>query len=160
MTLRTLLLSFSVATLWGLVSTWPVLAEEKLAWHGWSGDGAAQLVYGVAESDHVLLSFACEQTGSPIRFVYPYEPEQPKNGGLYDVTLKAGKQTLSLKTTGTRLEMDDLFILEADMPAGANLVALLTAGKTLSLTVGKDLTEVPLQGAATAGSALFEICGR
>jgi hypothetical protein len=136
------------------------LAEEKLAWHGWSGDGAAQLVYGVAESDHVLLSFACEQTGSPISLVYPYEPEQPKDGGLYDLTLKAGKQSLSLKTTGTRLEMDDLFILEADMPAGANIVGLLTAGKTLSVTVGKDLTELPLQGAATAGSALFEICGR
>ncbi|KQW31514.1 hypothetical protein ASE36_04535 [Rhizobium sp. Root274] len=160
MTLRTLFLSFSVAALGSLISTWPASGEEKLAWHGWSGDGAAQLVYGVAESDHVLLSFACEQSGSPIHLVYPYEPKQPKDGALYDVTLKAGKQTISVKSTGTRLEMDDLFILEADLPAGANLLGLLTASKRLTVAVGKDVTELPLEGAAIAGSALFEICGR
>ncbi|RKE85944.1 hypothetical protein [Rhizobium sp. AG855] len=135
-------------------------AEENLAWHGWSAEGAAQLVYGVAESDHVLLSFACEQSGSPIRVVYPHEPKPARDGAAYDVTLKAGKQIMRLKTTGTRLEMDDLFILEGELPKGADLVGLLTGGKTLVVSVGKDVTELPLKDAAVAGSALFEICGR
>ena len=134
-------------------------AEEKFEWHGWSGEGSASLVYGVAESDHVLLSLSCEQ-GSAIRVVYPHEPKQPNDGGTYSLTLQAGKEIVALKTTGTRLEMDDLFILEGDLPKGTNLVGLLTGGKTLAVSVDKDVTELSLEGAATAGSALFEICGR
>lgn len=143
----------------GLGIAQPAFAEEKLDWHGWSGDGAASLVYGMAESDHVLLSLACEQ-GGPIRIVYPYEPIPARDGGAYDLMLKAGKLVAAIKTTGTRLEMDDLFILEGELPKGTNLVGLLTGGKSLVVAVGPDVTELPLAGAAIAGSALFEICGR
>jgi hypothetical protein len=135
-------------------------AEETLAWHGWSAEGSAQLLYGVAESDHVLLSFSCEKTGAPIRVVYPYEPKSARDGGAYEVTLTAGTKSLALNATGTRLEMDDLFILEGELPKGGDLVSLLTGGKTLSVSVDKDVTDIPLDDAAAAGSALFEICGR
>ena len=157
---RSLCIVGLLVCLGALVTATLVSAEETLDWHGWSADGSAQLVYGIAESDHVLLSFSCEQSGAPIRIVYPYEPKPARDGGAYDVTLKAGKQTLALRTTGTRLDMDDLFILEGALQKGADLVSLLTGGETLVMSVGKDVTELPLKGAATAGSALFEICGR
>ena len=157
---RSLFASVLLSTLGGLSWLQPAGAEEKLDWHGWSAEGSAQLVYGVAESDHVLLSFACERSGSPIGVVYPFEPKPALDGGAYDLTLKAGKQSHSVKATGTRLELDDLFILEGELPKGASLVSLLTSGDTLTVSVGKDVTEIPLAGAATAGSALFEICGR
>lgn len=160
MALRSLATFAAVAALVGLTSLKAVWADEKLSWLGWSGEGAASLAYGLAESDHVLLSLACEKAGTPIRLVYPHEPAQPVDGGTYELTLKTEKQALSLKTTGTRLEMDDLFILEGELPKGTDLVALLTAGKTLTVAVDQDVTELPLDGAASAGSALFEICGR
>lgn len=156
---RSLSMSVILATLAGFSAAPPASGEENLAWHGWSGEGAASLVYGVAESDHVLLSLSCEQ-GSPIRLVYPYEPKTARDGGTYDLTLKVGKQVLSMKTTGARLDMDDLFILEGDLPKGTNLVSLLTGGKTLTVGVNHDVSDLPLVGAATAASALLEICGR
>lgn len=157
---RSVCTSVILASFLGLAAGASASAEEKLDWHGWSGEGSASLVYGVAESDYVLVSLSCEKAGSPIRLVYPYEPKQPTDGGTYDLTLKAGKETVSLSTTGTRLEMDDLFILEGELPKGTNLVGLLTGGETLTVGVGQDVTVLPLAGAATAGSALFEICGR
>lgn len=160
MAFRSLSTSVILAALFGIATVPGASAEEKLDWHGWSGEGSASLVYGMAESDYVLVSLSCEQAGSPIRLVYPYEPKQPKDGGTYDLTLKAGKETVSLKTTGIRLEMDDLFILEGELPKGTNLVGILTGGKTLTVEVDTVVTELPLEGAATAGSALFEICGR
>ncbi|MDH4441736.1 MAG: hypothetical protein QE284_15280 [Rhizobium sp.] len=159
MALRSLNTSTVLGALVCLVLAPPASAQEKLEWLGWSGEGAASLVYGVAESDHVLLSLSCDQ-GSPIRLVYPYEPKHVRDDGAYDLTLQVGKQTLSMKTTGTRLEMDDLFILEGDLPKGTNLVSLLTGGKILTVGVDKDLSELPLEGAAQAASALLEICGR
>jgi hypothetical protein len=152
-------ISAILVALCGAAIAQPALAEEKLDWHGWSGEGSASLVYGVAESDHVLLSLSCEP-GGPISIVYPYEPNPAEDGGAYELTLKAGKLAAAVKTTGTRLEMDDLFILEGDLPKGTNLVGLLTGGKSLAVAVGPDVTELPLAGAAIAGSALFEICGR
>lgn len=159
MTARSLSTYVLLGALVALASGPSASAQEKLEWLGWSGEGAASLVYGVAESDHVLLSLSCEQ-GSPIRLVYPYEPRQARDGGAYDLTLKVGKQTLSMETTGTRLEMDDLFILEGDLPKGTSLVGLLTGGDILTVGVDKDVSELPLGGAATAASALLEICGR
>lgn len=138
-----------------------LMAAEELAWHGWSGEGAASLVYGVAESDHVILSFSCEEKGGPIQLVYSHEPKAARPDAAYDLVLTAGKSALHIETTGLRLEMDDLFILEGELAAGGewDLLELLQAGDTLSVTVEGDVTDLPLAGAEASAAKLVETCG-
>ncbi|MGL3606065.1 hypothetical protein ACSV9I_06100 [Rhizobium sp. G187] len=136
-------------------------ATEELAWHGWSGEGVASLVYGVAESDHVVLSFSCEGKNGPINVVYSHEPKSAKPDQAYDLTLTAGKAVRIIETTGFRLEMDDLFILEGALAAGGerDLGELLSAADTLSISVEGDVTELPLAGAKEAAQKLIDTCG-
>lgn len=131
----------------------PSGAEEDLGWHSWTGEGAASLVYGMAESDYVLLSLSCESPEGPVLIFFPHEPESAKDGASYRLTLEAGTRAVTIETTGRRMEMDDLFILEGQLPKGAALKGLLGGAGMLKASVGKDVTELPL---ATAGKAALE----
>lgn len=153
-------ISLVVAALIALVAARPVVSEERLEWIGWSGEGAASLVYGIANSDHVILSLACQEGGGPVMLVYPHEPKGAEDGAFYSLDLRSGDRNLTISTKGVRLEMDDLFILEGELQRKEDLVGLLNGGETLTVVVGQDVTELPLAGASVAGSAFLEVCGR
>lgn len=136
----------------------PLRAEEDLDWQAWSGEGAAQLVYGVAESDFVLLSFACDSAQGPIVVTFPYEPNGAREGASYQLVLEAGSRTLTVETVGTRLQMDDLFILEGKLARGADLQGLLGQGGMLKVRFGTDVTELPLKSAQKPSKNFFATC--
>lgn len=153
-------ISLIVAALFSLLPGAAASSEEQFEWIGWSDDEAASLVYGIANSDHVLISLACQNRAGPVTLVYPQEPKGAKDGAFYSLELRASDHVLTIRTKGVRLEMDDLFILEGEIPRKADLLALLSSGQKLTVAVGKDVTDLPLAGAAVAGSALLDICGR
>lgn len=153
-------ISLLMAALTTLLPAGPVVSEEKLEWIGWSGEGAASLVYGIANSDHVILSLACQQGGEPVTLVYPHEPMGAEDGAFYSLELRAGDRNLTIRMKGVRLEMDDLFILEGELQRKADLLGLLNSGETLTVVVGQDVTELPLAGASVAGAAFLGACGR
>lgn len=153
-------ISLVAAALIALVPGRPAVSEERLEWIGWSGEGGASLVYGIANSDHVILSLACQQGGGPVTLVYPHEPKGAEDGAFYSLDLRSGDRNLTIRTTGVRLEMDDLFILEGELQRKVDLVGLLNGGETLTVAFGQDVTQLPLAGASVAGSAFLELCGR
>ncbi len=155
----TRLLSVSAFSAIVLVSAHrPSAAEEKLTWIGWVGEGAASLAYGLAESDYVLLSLACEKPGGPVLVYFPHEPEGAKDGAAYRLTLETDTRSTTIETTGKRMEMDDLFILEGELLSGEELKALLRSTGTMKISIGKDVTELPLSGSGEAAREFLAVC--
>lgn len=136
----------------------PSAAEEELTWIGWVGEGAASLAYGLAESDYVLLSLACEKAGGPVMVYFPHEPEGAKDGAAYRLTLKTDTRSTTIETTGKRMEMDDLFILEGELLSGEELKALLRSTGTMKISIGEDVTELPLSGSGEAAREFLAVC--
>jgi len=136
----------------------PSDAEEELTWIGWVGEGAASLAYGLAESDYVLLSLACEKAGGPVLVYFPHEPEGAKDGASYRLILETGGRAATIETTGRRMEMDDLFILEGELQSGEELKALLGGTGTMKISIGEDVTELPLAASSEAVGEFLAVC--
>ena len=155
----TRLLSASALSAMVLVSAHrPSAAEEELTWIGWVGEGAASLAYGLAESDYVLLSLACEKAGGPVMVYFPHEPERSKDGSSYRLILETGSRAVTIETTGRRMEMDDLFILEGELQSGEELKALLGGTESLKISVAGHVTELPLATAGEAAREFLAVC--
>ncbi len=134
-----------------------VYATEDLQWFG-SADGyGASLIYGVPQSGYAPIAFQCQDSGE-IGFVFEFEPINPADGITILVTLEAGGISIPIETRGSRLEMDDLFILEGKYVPGDDLSKLLAASDYLSVFVEDGAEEYPLDGALEAARALFETC--
>lgn len=136
----------------------PSAAEEELTWIGWVGEGAASLAYGLAESDYVLLSLACEKPGGPVLVYFPHEPEGARDGARYQLILETGSRAATIETTGRRMEMDDLFILEGELQSGEELKALLGGTESLKISVAEHVTELPLATVGEAAREFLAVC--
>ncbi|ODT78845.1 MAG: hypothetical protein ABS76_22100 [Pelagibacterium sp. SCN 64-44] len=133
-------------------------AEENLGWHGDKWERGASLFYGVPQTDHAPLSFACPEGGSELVFTFAFAPINAVDGVKVEVLLEAGDISVPIATTGARIEMDDSFILEGRTPLDARLIDLLGSGGMLSVFVEDGAEEYPLDGAREAAAALIETC--
>ncbi len=133
-------------------------AAENLGWHGGKGEHGASLFYGIPQSGHAPLSFSCAPGSDALAFVFPFEPAGAAEGVEVEVLLQAGDIEVPIATTGTRLEMDDLFILEGRTVLDARLADLITSRGTLIVFVEDGAEEFPLDGAREAAAALIETC--
>ena len=135
-----------------------VWAQENMRWNGEEYAERAYLAYGVPETDHVRLFLSCER-GGDVAFTYAFEPINATDGVVVTVSLEAGGISLPIEATGVRLEMDDLFILEAEIPLDDRLLDVLTAQGTLSVFVEDGSEDFPLDGARAAAKPLARTCG-
>ncbi|MCO5146094.1 MAG: hypothetical protein M9895_07930 [Aquamicrobium sp.] len=133
-------------------------AEENLGWHGDKWERGASLFYGVPQTDHAPLSFACPEGGSELVFTFAFAPINAVDGVKVEVLLEAGDISVPIATTGARIEMDDSFILEGRTPLDARLIDLLGSDGMLSVFVEDGAEEYPLDGAREAAAALIETC--
>ncbi|MGQ3672053.1 hypothetical protein ACT6QG_06620 [Xanthobacter sp. TB0136] len=133
-------------------------AEEKLGWHGEKWERGASLFYGVPQTDHAPLSFACPDGGSELVFTFAFAPINAVDGVEVEVLLEAGDISVPIATTGARIEMDDSFILEGRTMLDARLLDLLGSRGMLSVFVEDGAEEYPLDGAREAAAALIETC--
>ena len=150
MKLRTMVLALSLAAS-------PALADD-MQWIGQSYDEGASLQYGVPESGIVDITLACEKGSDTLDFSYSFEPDNAKDGMKLDVQLAAGGKTLTIATTGERLEMDDLCVLGGRTKLDGNLRAMLSAKGTMTIKVGKGSDSYPLAGAKKAAADIFRVC--
>ncbi|WDR01928.1 hypothetical protein PSQ19_14665 [Devosia algicola] len=93
-----------------------------------------------------------------LTFALAFAPINALNGVEVEVLLEAGDLAVPIATTGTRIEMDDSFILEGRIALDAKLTDLLTAGGTLSVFVEDGAEEFPLGGAREAATSLIQTC--
>ena len=146
----------AILPVYGLVQG--VEAQENLQWNGEEYAESAYLAYGVPETAHVRLFLSCERGGN-VAFAYAFEPIDATDGVIVTVTLEAGGTSLPIEATGVRLEMDDLFILEAEIPLDDRLQDVLTAQGVLSVFVEDGSEDIPLDGARAAAKPLARTCG-
>jgi hypothetical protein len=90
--------------------------------------------------------------------VIEHEPASAEDGVVVEILLSAGDIEVPLATTGTRLLMDDLFILQGETPLDARLQDLLTSRGPLILTIEGDRQDYPLYDAAEAVRAMLDTC--
>lgn len=133
-------------------------AEESFGWHGQKGGHGASLFYGIPQTDYAPLSFSCAQGSNEVTFAFDFAPINAVDGVKVEVLLEAGDISVSVATTGTRIDMDDSFILEGTTVLDARIADLLTSRGTLSVFVEDGAVEFPLDGAREAAVALIETC--
>ncbi len=131
---------------------------DQVTWFGNRSEDGASLIYGTPDSGYGKIVFTCEAGQDDLMFVYEHEPINPQDGVEVDVLLSAGDIEVPVSTTGTRLEIDDAFILEGQTRLDKRLRDILTSSGTLTVTVEDGTAEYPLDGAAKAAGALLEVC--
>lgn len=143
-----------------LVCCIPMMAAagENLGWYGEKAERGASLFYGIPQSGHAPVSFSCPQGGTDLIFAFTFKPVNAAEGAKVAVLLKAGDIEVPIATTGTRIEMDDSFILEGRTALDKRLIDLITSRGTLHVLVEDGATEFPLSGAREAAAALIETC--
>lgn len=146
-----------------ILASWLALtgaaAAEDLSWFTQPAEnGGAVLIYGTPDSGYAPVSFRCDRPGDPLIVVIEHEPANAEDGVKVEVLLSAGDIEVPLATTGTRLLMDDLFILQGETPLDARLHDLLTSRGPLVLSIEDDRQDYPLYDAAEAVQALLEAC--
>lgn len=148
----------SVALALALISS-SALADD-MEWIGQSYEEGASLLYGVPESGIVDITLSCEKGSDRLSFIYAYEPPNAKVGMKLDVHLTAGGKTLTIATTGDRLEMDDLFVLEGSTRLDSILISMILAKGEMIIKVGTDSDRYPLAGAKKAAADILKTCRR
>jgi hypothetical protein len=141
----------------------PTLAQEDLAWHGYEDSEGALLFYGIPDSDYAPLVFSCSADSAGITFTYTMTPgdhaaDGAADGMEQDVRLEAGSHQISLKMTGSRLELDDSFALEGRLPFDDQLGNLFATHGSLLVFVGDRAAEFPLKGADSAAAGFLAAC--
>ena len=115
-------------------------AAEDLSWFTQpAGEGGIELIYGTPDSGYAPVSFRCDRPDTPLTVVVEHEPA-------------------NATTTGTRLLMDELFILQGETPLDARLRDLLTSRGPLVLTIEGDRQDYPLHDAGEAVQAMLDAC--
>lgn len=142
----------------GAIATTGANAQEDLRWFNAIYEGEASLVYGVPETSFAPVAFRCTAGEADAGFTYEHEPIDASDGVEVTVTLQAGDIEVPIQTTGIRLEMDDLFILEGTTPLDDRLIDLLTSQGTLLVFVEDGAEEYPLEGAREAAKGFVKAC--
>jgi len=133
-------------------------SADNVTWFGNRHEDGASLVYGIPDSGYGQIVLSCEAGDDDLTFVYEHQPNDPKDGVEVDVILSAGDLEISVPTTGSRLEIDDTFILEGQTKLDDKLRNILQASGTMIVTVEDGTAEYPLDGAADAARDLIEVC--
>lgn len=131
---------------------------EQVTWFGTRSEDAASLIYGTPASGYGRIAFTCQVGQDELSFAYEHEPTNAVDGVEVDAVLAAGDVEVSIPTTGARLEIDDVFLLEGQARLDDALRKLLTSGGVLTIMVEDGAAEYPLDGAAQAAEHLLQAC--
>jgi hypothetical protein len=133
--------------------------DGRRRWIAVSGPQVSSLMYGTPDSDDVHIGFTCRRATRQITVAFAHEPVGAKDGMRLGIELWSEGGRVMLDAAGRRMQLDDLFVLEATTTLSPALRRILTEGKTLSVMVQDGVEEIPLEGAARAAAGLMEACG-
>lgn len=158
--MRQITLSISAVTLLGLalLHSLPSAHAERVIWFGNRSEDAASLIYGTPNSGYGKIAFTCQVGQDNVTFTYEHESSNAADGVEVDAVLSAGGVEVSIPTTGSRLEIDDVFLLEGHARLDDALRKILTSSGTLTIMVEDGAAEYPLEGAAEAAGQLLQVC--
>lgn len=136
-------------------------ADDDRIWLGLDYETGASLVYGVPESDDAPIAFVCELPGRDLILDMSLGEAFRPQSGKVDVKITAPPTSDSLSLTGEVQVSEEVgdTILEVRGRLTPSLSHMLSKGKELVITIGKEKRTFPLTGAAEAMRPLASACG-
>ena len=138
----------------------PVAAqdEEQPRWFGNTYDRTTVLVYGVPDSDYVMLHFSCT-TGNPAVNIHLQDEESlAEEGTLLSVILSAGGENIAFSEKAIPNEDSGGKDVEGHLPLDQTLRRILTATGTLEIVVDGHTQTYDMDGAAEPAAAMLAAC--
>jgi len=135
--MRTIQLAAALAVVF---STAPALAQDGLTWiDGTTAEGGGALIYGLPNSDHVILSLRCDPTSFALSIAFTPDDDLPPAASAVTLALTSDGGKMVLPAERVYLEMLDAEMVEATVERlDQALVDILTTGADLA--VGADGT--------------------
>lgn len=123
-----------------VLSTAPALAQDGLTWiDATTAEGGGALIYGLPESDHVVLSLRCDPTTFALTIDFTPDDDLPPPASAVTLALTSDGGKVVLPAERVYLEMLDAEMVEATVERlDQALVDILTTGAELA--VGADGT--------------------
>lgn len=150
-----------LAGAFGLLPVGPIVAQDEgRVWAGHGSKDGAALNYGMPDSDDLPLAFYCPAGSDEIIVSYVFEPIIAEDGVIGDVTLRAGDIEVTIEMIGSRMELDDQFVLSGRTVLDARLADLITSRGTLEVIAETEIETFDLEGAHDEARFLLDACGR
>lgn len=137
--------------------TLPAAAQQKMTWHVQQAEDSAALVFGVPETDEVMLFFLCTPGSDAVTAQSRIGSKGLEREAAARLILSAGsvKKTLNGKAVGN----EENTSVDVEAPARlADVKALAKGGSTLSVEVKGARQKISLSGAADAFATFETAC--
>ncbi len=136
-----------------ILSTAPALAQDDLTWiDGTTAEGGGALIYGLPESDHVILSLRCDPATFVLTIAFTPDADLPPATSGVTLALTSDGGKVLLPAERIYLEMLDAEMVEATLDQfDQALVDILTTGAELAVGTGGTtmLLPIPDEGVRT-----------
>ena len=132
--------------------------EEKPHWFGAAYDNKTLLIYGVPDSDYVMLSFSCT-IGKPVVNVNVQDEESSaEEGAAMHVRLSAGGEKIAFSERARPNQDSGGADVKGHLPLDDTLRRILTAKGTLEIIVDGHTQRYDMKGAAEPVAAMIAAC--
>ncbi|MFG1295069.1 hypothetical protein [Xanthobacter variabilis] len=137
--------------------TLPATAQQKMSWHLQQTEESAALVFGVPETDEVMLFFLCKPGSDSVTAQSQIGSKGLEREAAARLILSTGsvKKTLNGKAVGN--EENNAVDVEAPTKL-ADVKALLKGGSSLTVEVKGMKQKISLSGAGEALTAFETAC--
>lgn len=132
--------------------------EEQPRWFSIDDNRSTMLLYGVPNSDYVMLHFSCT-IGKPVVSVYVQDEESSaEEGTLMHVRLSAGGENMEFSEKAISNEDSGGKDVKGELPLNDTLRAILAAKGTLEIVVDGHTQNYDLDGATEPAAAMLATC--
>lgn len=132
--------------------------EEKPRWFGSTDGRSTMLLYGVPDSDYVMLYFSCT-VGKPMVSVNVQDEESlAEEGAAMQVRLSAGGEKVEFSEKAIPNEDSGGKDVKASLPLNDTLRRILTATGELEILVDGHTQRYDMEGAAEPVTAMIAAC--
>lgn len=133
----------------------PVQGAQKYEWGFYESGGDSVLLYGVPETEIVIVSFICE--AGRVSVTSFLSPPKRKKGQSVRLTIRNGAKSVAYDGK-IRFSEDDGFDFYAPKVAGAEAMDILKSGTSVVLSVPGKQERVPLRGLAKPLAQFEKAC--
>ena len=149
----------ALAATLALVAALPATAQEEvLTWIAGTVPEAPMLLYGIPDSDHIVIGFRCAADLEGIQVTYNHEPVAARPGMAIAIDLSSAGGAYLVPATAVFSEILGAYFLEGAAKAEA-LEPILSAGDVLFVMVEDGVEELP-QAAPDMVRDFFASCAR
>jgi hypothetical protein len=132
--------------------------EEKPHWFGSAYDNKTLLVYGIPDSDYVMLSFSCAIGKAVVNVNVQDEESTAEEGALMHVRLSSSGETIEFSEKARPNQDSGGADVKGHLPLDDTLRAILTATDTLEIIVDGHTQRYDMDGAAEPVAAMIAAC--